>query len=74
MARADLRRVSMLLLCAMMCMSCARKTEPPLEPGRCHETRYECDSCSKDGILGSRHVHNDCSVTCDMICGRKNGY
>ena len=74
MGRAALRRVSMLFLCALACNACARKPEPPLEAGTCRETRYECDSCSKNGILGSRHVHADCSVTCDQICGRSPGY
>jgi len=69
-----LRRIAAVLLYAIACGSCARKPEPPLEPGTCREIRYECDSCSSGGILGSRHVHKDCSVTCDMICGRKNGY
>jgi hypothetical protein len=72
--RAVFNRVLTLSLCLLACGSCARKPEPPLEPGTCRETRYECDSCSSGGILGSRHIHKDCSVTCDMICGRKEGY
>ena len=72
--RAALQRVSILFFCALAVSTCARKPEPPLEPGTCRETRYECDSCSKNGILGSRHIHKDCSVTCDMICGRNEGY
>jgi hypothetical protein len=74
MVRVALRRGLALSLCLAVCGACARKPEPPLEPGTCREIRYECDSCSKDGILGSRHIRKDCSVTCDMICGRKEGY
>jgi len=74
MVGVALRRGLALSLCITLCAACARKPEPPPEPGTCRETRYECDSCSKNGILGSRHIHKDCSVTCDMICGRKEGY
>ena len=41
----------------------------------CRERVEPCErSCDVDGILGARHVHTDCSVTCDMICGRREGY
>jgi len=41
----------------------------------CRERIEPCErSCDVDGILGARHVHPDCSVTCDMICGRREGY
>jgi hypothetical protein len=41
----------------------------------CRERTEPCErSCDVDGILGARHVHPDCSVTCDMICGRREGY
>lgn len=47
----------------------------PTPQGACHEHYEDCDrSCDVDGILGARHVHADCSVTCDMICGRREGY
>ena len=41
----------------------------------CRERIESCErSCDVDGILGARHVHPDCSVTCDMVCGRREGY
>jgi hypothetical protein len=41
----------------------------------CRERVESCErSCDVNGILGARHVHTDCSVTCDMICGRREGY
>ena len=41
----------------------------------CHERIESCErSCDVNGILGARHVHPDCSVTCDMVCGRREGY
>jgi hypothetical protein len=44
-------------------------------PPACHERIENCErSCDVDGILGARHVHPDCSVTCDMVCGRREGY
>ncbi len=51
-----------------------RGNAPPEAPGACKEVRRECDSCSKGGFLGSRHIHSDCSETCDLICGREPGY
>lgn len=52
-----------------------RYTNPAIQnAATCRELRLECDSCSEGGILGSKHIHSDCSVTCDMICGRKEGY
>jgi hypothetical protein len=54
---------------------------PPLSiPGAmagpiCREHIDSCDrSCDDHGILGARHVHADCSRTCDMICGNREGY
>lgn len=55
----------------------AHKPPPPSpapDAKSCKETRLECDSCSKGGILGSRHIHTDCSESCDLICGQKEGY
>ena len=44
-------------------------------PAACRERVENCErSCDVDGILGARHIHPDCSVTCDMICGRREGY
>jgi len=44
-------------------------------PPACRERIEPCErSCDVGGILGARHVHGDCSVTCDMICGRREGY
>ena len=44
-------------------------------PPACRERVENCErSCDVDGILGARHVHPDCSVTCDMVCGRREGY
>lgn len=44
-------------------------------PPACRERIESCErSCDVDGILGARHVHPDCSVTCDMVCGRREGY
>jgi hypothetical protein len=44
-------------------------------PLACRERIENCErSCDVNGILGARHVHPDCSVTCDMICGRREGY
>ena len=44
-------------------------------PGACRERYEDCErSCDVNGILGARHVHADCSVTCDLICGRREGY
>jgi hypothetical protein len=44
-------------------------------PAACRERIEPCErSCDVDGILGARHVHGDCSVTCDMVCGRREGY
>jgi len=41
----------------------------------CHEHIDSCDrSCDDHGILGARHVHADCSRTCDLICGNREGY
>lgn len=34
-----------------------------------------CDkSCDDHGVLGARHIHADCSRTCDLICGGREGY
>lgn len=34
-----------------------------------------CDrGCDDHGILGARHVHADCSRSCDLICGNREGY
>lgn len=34
-----------------------------------------CDrGCDDRGILGARHVHADCSRSCDLICGNREGY
>jgi hypothetical protein len=44
-------------------------------PRACTERVENCErSCDVGGILGARHVHPDCSVTCDMVCGRREGY
>lgn len=44
-------------------------------PPACRERYEDCErSCDLNGILGARHVHADCSVTCDLICGRREGY
>jgi hypothetical protein len=41
----------------------------------CREHIDVCDrSCDDHGILGARHVHADCSRTCDLICGNREGY
>jgi len=41
----------------------------------CQEHIDSCDrSCDDRGILGARHVHADCSRTCDLICGNREGY
>jgi len=41
----------------------------------CQESIGSCDrSCDDHGILGARHVHADCSRTCDLICGNREGY
>jgi hypothetical protein len=41
----------------------------------CRENIGSCDrSCDDHGILGARHVHADCSRTCDLICGNREGY
>jgi hypothetical protein len=45
------------------------------QPPQCRERIESCErNCDVDGILGARHVHPDCSVTCDMVCGRREGY
>lgn len=65
------------LIAVMSVAGCAlfrRGNSLPEAPGACKEVRLECDSCNKNGILGSRHIHSDCSETCDMICGRREGY
>ncbi len=41
----------------------------------CQESIGSCDrSCDDHGFLGARHVHADCSRTCDLICGNREGY
>lgn len=55
-------------------VGCGLHKSTPPQPGQCQERRLECDSCSKEGILGARHIHPDCTETCDMICGRREGY
>lgn len=41
----------------------------------CQEHIGSCDrSCDDHGILGARHTHADCSRTCDLICGNREGY
>ncbi|HEV2549788.1 MAG TPA: hypothetical protein VGU20_20910 [Stellaceae bacterium] len=42
---------------------------------RCVEHIGPCDgSCDNHGILGARHIHADCSRTCDLICADREGY
>jgi hypothetical protein len=67
-------RMIVISLLIAACAACSHKPPPPTVGGACKDTRYECDSCSSSGILGSRHIHTDCTVSCDMICGRKEGY
>lgn len=42
---------------------------------QCVDRIESCDrSCDDHGILGARHTHADCSRTCDLICGMREGY
>ena len=53
----------------------ARAQGTSQSPPACRERIENCErSCDVNGILGARHVHADCSVTCDMVCGRREGY
>ncbi len=65
----------------LACAGCA--ASPPLVPAdatgailpACQDRIGNCDrSCDKGGIPGAVHVHADCSVTCDLICGGREGY
>lgn len=41
----------------------------------CVERIEPCDrGCDIQGYLGARHTHADCSRTCDLICGMREGY
>jgi hypothetical protein len=77
---APLLRVTTILLLQAILFGCDNVSDlgqsvAGQTPTPCHERYENCDrSCDVNGILGSRHVHPDCSVTCDMICGGREGY
>ena len=57
---------------------------PPSPPPRgavlptgpiCVDHIEPCDgSCDNHGVLGARHIHADCSRSCDLICADREGY